>query len=91
MKSSSGVCEGMYGLTCSLYHLWIGFCILEHRSILYFRWFTDKPKEMKLQDVVMTIRDARLVLTCISDDFVKDNHILTFFDFARSNLQVSLI
>ena len=51
-------------------------------------WFSDDPDSVQIEDVAMTMKDARLIICCISDEFIKDTTACKFFDFARESLQV---
>ena len=46
-------------------------------------WFSERPNETALDSMSMYIRNARLVLVCLSNDFVSDQRCCELFAYTK--------
>ncbi|ELT89642.1 hypothetical protein CAPTEDRAFT_187033 [Capitella teleta] len=50
-------------------------------------WYAENLHEMNIQEVSASLADSKIVLVCISDDFVLDGHCQRMFQFVNSGLK----
>jgi leucine-rich repeat kinase 2 len=58
----------------------------------YSCWFSEKPQLVKLDAIALILRNASVVLFCISDNFVNDKTCVEIFHYARNvPIQISFV
>ncbi len=57
----------------------------------YTTWSSKNPKDEKMDQVTLAIKQSKLVVLCISDEFAKDEKCLTVFDLVKNSLKKSYL
>ena len=54
-------------------------------------WFSESLSQLSVEQVAITMKNVRLVVVFISNNFVQDEHCVRLFHFAKAPAQTLLI
>jgi hypothetical protein len=49
-------------------------------------WFSESPETVSIDTIAIVLRNSRLVLFCITDNFVNDKKCVEIFEYAKNIL-----
>ena len=57
----------------------------------YKVWYSQKPNEVKIENVALIIKESKMVLLCMSDSFSKDEKCIEVFDLVKNIVRKSYL
>ncbi|XP_013415785.1 uncharacterized protein LOC106177527 isoform X2 [Lingula anatina] len=57
----------------------------------YRCWFPEDPSSQSLEATAIALRDARIFLACISDNYIEDGECCTMFKYATTTLKKNIV